>query len=370
MKIAIYYDVPAGGASRTMEEQIRLLEKSHEVSVFHNLSGFNSPLLPRLFADLESLVFQKFRQRKQARDIDDQKYDIVYVSHDRHSQAPWILRFLETPTIFLCQEPTRAYFEEFLRIDSNLPLVNRIYETINRYFRKKVEISNAHYATVIVANSVYSSESIFRAYGLLSKPIHLGIDTKEYFPERVVRKNQFLVVGNHEPQKALPFAIEIISKIDKKTRPKLVIASPRNWDISGLTKMAKKLHIDLDIIIGLDQAKLRKIYCQSKLTLAVAHLEPFGLSVVESMACGTPVVAVNEGGFKETVIHGVTGLLIERDSTIIADALGKLLRDKEKLLKMGENGVKESVSNFTWQKNVSELEIIFYENRRHHRKLS
>lgn len=368
MKIAVFFDLPAGGASRTMEELLKILKTRHEVTVFHD-----PPLFPffnknRLVRDLESTCLQRFKQQKLAKKIDSQKFDLCFVSHDRHSQAPWILRFLKTPTVFLCQEPTRAYFEEFLKIDPNLPLPNKIYETINRKIRKQIEINNANCASRIVANSVYSVESIFRAFGVMSTPVHLGIDSQEYYPEKITKKNQVVVIGNNEPQKDLPLSVLSVALIDKKIRPHLAIVSPRNSSMQPIKTLAKRKKVKLILLTGLIQKDLRKVYSQSKLTLALAHLEPFGLSVIESMACGTPVVAVNEGGFKETVTNNKTGLLVERNPQQIANAISILLTTPNTLKEMGRRGVKNATNIFTWDNTVDKLEKIFYEtkNIRHH----
>lgn len=368
MKIAIFYDLPAGGASRTMEEVSKILSKRHKLTFFHDPKVFSFSKNNRLFQDLESIDFQRHKQQSLARKIDSQNFDICFVSHDRHSQAPWVLRFLKTPTVFLCQEPTRAYFEEFLHIDPQLPFHKRLYESLNRKIRKQIEITNAHFATRVVANSYYSVESIFRAFGISSTPIHLGVDRKEYHPENIVKKNQVVVVGNNEPQKDLPLAVNSVALIDKSIRPTLVIASPRNSDMHEIEKLAKKKQVKLNLLTGLDQNGLRKVYCQSKLTLALARLEPFGLSVIESMACGTPVIAVNEGGFKETVINNKTGLLVERDPQSIADAVTSLLTNTKMISMMGDRGAKYAVSTFTWDNTVKKLEKIFNEtkNIRHH----
>jgi glycosyltransferase involved in cell wall biosynthesis len=372
MKIAVFFDLPAGGASRTMEEILKILEKRHDVTIYHDPQIYSWTSSNRLLTDLESIIFQKIKQHKLAKEIDGQNFDLVFVSHDRHSQAPMILRFLKTPTVFLCQEPTRAYFEQFLDIDSRLPLLNKIYETVNRRIRKGIEIKNAQYASRIVANSRYSVESIFRAFGAKATPVYLGIDAKEYFPSGISQKKQVVVVGNNEPQKDLGLAVLSLAQINKKDRPALVIASPRNSDMLPIKRLAKNKEVVLKLLTDLDQNSLRRVYSESLLTLALAHLEPFGLSVVESLACGTPVVAVNEGGFKETVLDGKTGRLVDRDPQLIAKAIEVLLSDKEKLKKMGQYGVKDVNMRFTWDNTVANLEKIFYEtkkdkNRRHHR---
>jgi glycosyltransferase involved in cell wall biosynthesis len=60
---------------------------------------------------------------------------------------------------------------------------------------------------------------------------------------------------------------------------------------------------------------------------ALLHLinfdEPFGLSVIEAMACGTPVIAVNRGSMPELIEHGVTGFLVNSVEEAI-DAVGRV----------------------------------------------
>lgn len=362
MNIAVYYDVPFGGAHVSMEEILKRLRPHHRIEIYHNQKNSLTQLAPKRFwLDLESILFQRFKQKHQASIIDREKFDLVFVSHDRHSQAPWLLRFLKTPTVFLCQEPTRAYFEQFLRIDPQLPLHKRCYEAINRFLRRQIEIKNASFAHVVLANSIYSTESIFRAYGRQATPVYLGIDKSDYYRESITKKNQIFVVGNHEPQKALPLAIEAVSLIGKSIRPKLVIASPRQTDSSELMSMARKLKVNLEIKVGLNRDRLRGEYCQSKITLALAHLEPFGLSVIESLACGTPVIAVNEGGFRETVVNNKSGLLVDRDPASVAQAIVKLLGDTSLAKSLGLFGLKDVHSRFTWGTTVSKIEKIFYE---------
>src|SRR3989344_2171261 len=310
MKIAVYYDLPFGGAHVAMEEIILRLQKKHQVEIFNNRnSSYSAFPFRRLWQDLEAVLFQRARQFFLAKKIDTLRYDLVLISHDRYFQAPWVLRYLKTPTVFLCQEPTRAFFEEFLKIDPNLPFLNRLYELLNRSIRKTIEIKNAGFATKIISNSVYSSESIFRAYGIKSTPILLGYNPQDFFPEKIRRNNQVVLVGNNEPQKALPFAIDCVAMINKSERPSLVIVSPRSRDCRQLVLRAKKAGVVLSLHQEITTPRLRHLYNQSKLCIAVAHLEPFGLSVIESLACETPIVAINEAGYRETVVDGKFGIL-------------------------------------------------------------
>ena len=362
MKIAVYYDLPYGGAHVVMEEILKRLRKRHEIKTFHVQSVTEFPkLFNRLWLDVESIWLQRGRHQRLAWEIDSEKFDLVFVSHDRHFQAPWLLRFLKTPSVFLCQEPTRSFFEAFLGISPDLPILNRIYEKINRSIRKNIEIKNASFASRIISNSLYSSESIFRAYGKISTPIYLGLNKNDFYSENLNKANQVLIVGNHEPQKALSFAIECIALIEKKCRPKLVIISPRHRPNHDLVRLAKKFHVVLEIHENISTPKLRNLYNRSKISLALAHLEPFGLSVIESLACGTPVLAVNEGGFREIIHTDKTGILVSRDRTAVSDAITDILQNDTKRTKLAENGVADIKKRFDWNLTLAKIENIFYE---------
>ncbi|GAI47842.1 unnamed protein product, partial [marine sediment metagenome] len=60
-----------------------------------------------------------------------------------------------------------------------------------------------------------------------------------------------------------------------------------------------------------DQKKLIELYANCKGLIATAKDEDFGMTLVEAMASGKPVIASSEGGYKETVLDGVTGELID-----------------------------------------------------------
>lgn len=360
MRIVVFLDLPFGGAFRSMEEICKRLTERHQL-IFFGSSTQPESKKSRIFADFNSLVIERIKQKQLAKKIDSEKFDVVFITHDRHLQSPWILRYLKTKTVFLCQEPTRAFFEKFLDVDPNLPLPNKIYEKINRYFRKTAEVENAQYATKIIANSSYSVESIFRAYGVTATPVYLGIDKKQFFPKNKKRKKQVLLVGNDEPQKGLRFAIDSISKISKEIRPTLFIASPRLVVNNDLINFAKKKGVKLENKSGLNPSELCDVYNDSLLTLATAYLEPFGLSVIESMACGSPVVAVNEGGFRETVTHNKTGLLIERDPQKIADAITTLIKDSKTYKEIAQQATLHANNHFTWDGTVQKIEEILNE---------
>lgn len=77
-------------------------------------------------------------------------------------------------------------------------------------------------------------------------------------------------------------------------------------------------------------------------TVFIAQNEDFGMVALESMACGVPVIGVNEGGIKETVLDGVTGILIggEANKEELIAAVQKM--DRKASLKMKEGCLKHA----------------------------
>jgi glycosyltransferase involved in cell wall biosynthesis len=78
--------------------------------------------------------------------------------------------------------------------------------------------------------------------------------------------------------------------------------------------------------------------------------ETFGMALCEAMACGTPVVASNFGGFREVVLDGVSGYLTRpQNPRDISLKVNKLLSDQNRAKEMGEAGRRFVVENFSWK---------------------
>ncbi|MCU6791298.1 glycosyltransferase family 4 protein [Paenibacillus sp. WQ 127069] len=84
--------------------------------------------------------------------------------------------------------------------------------------------------------------------------------------------------------------------------------------------------------------------------------EPFGQVIVEGMAAGLPVIASNEGGPTETVVHGETGLLITPgDPALLARSIRELLGNPEERRRMSENGRKRVQEHFVIERTVTQI---------------
>lgn len=105
---------------------------------------------------------------------------------------------------------------------------------------------------------------------------------------------------------------------------------------------------------------LKFYYSAADLFITTPWYEPFGITPLEAMACGTPVIGSNVGGIKYSVVDGYTGALVTADQPEqLAEKAAELLSDTARLEAMGKQAIKHVNENFTWA-NVSDHLIQLY----------
>jgi len=94
--------------------------------------------------------------------------------------------------------------------------------------------------------------------------------------------------------------------------------------------------------------------------LAVPWYEPFGITPLEAMACGRPVVASAVGGLVDTVADGLTGELVPpRDPGRLGEVLASLLADDERRAAYGAAGVQRVRARYRWNRVVADTEAVY-----------
>ena len=405
MRIAVFENLPPGGALRVSYEVGReLLARGHQLDVFR-LSTFANkgpfdlarertsvhvipyrPLWGALDARLRDVhlaprsytLFGPLRRvhRKLAAQIRSGGYDVVLLHHDALTQAPYVLRWLDGfPTVYYCQEPPRFATERAIRDDHRRHLarppkvIGSIRVLEDRLVLDRLagaDFESARHAKVIVVNSTYSRERVWAAYARNAVVCYLGIDPQRFAPSESnrPRRNEVLSVGVPISAKGHELVVEALSRLPTASRPKLRVILPVRGGTQGIEQLARMRDVELVIDTGLDEAAVVERYQGALMTVCAARLEPFGLTSIESMGCGTPVVAINEAGFRESVVDEVTGLLVEPDADALAAAIGRLRGDPALAVQMGSAGRSEVLSHWTWKRTADQLESILLEASR------
>ena len=392
MRLAIFHNLPSGGAKRTLQESVKRLRAAHELHVYtlsaaehefadlrpyvdrHTVFDFRPlPLFSSPFGRLNQLLRLADLYRINnlsnliAGRLEVGGYDLVLVHPCQAEKASSVLHYLqETPTIYYCQEPLRLLYETmpqrpYEHTESRLrTLIDRVDPLPSLYYGalKRVDQRNTRSAAKVLVNSHFMRESVRRIYGVEAQVSYHGVDTEHFRPLACDKQDFILSVGSLTPLKGFDFLVEAIGQIPKKERPPLVVASnfENPPERAYLQQMAGQLNVDLRLLGNVDDDRLVELYNQARLVVYAPIREPFGLVALEAMACATAVVTVAEGGTQETVRHEETGLLVERDPQSFARAISSLLADPARVRRYGRNGRDYVLQQWTWDWAVERLE--------------
>lgn len=408
MRIALYHNLPSGGAKRVVFEHTRRLrQRGHEVLVFEPQTadqGFldvaavaterhllpyewRPPELRRGLARLPQAVrnLRLMRdnycrlaalQGQLAEQLAARPVDLVYVHHDLFETAPSLLRYTGLPTVYFCQEPHRPLYEcplaEGQAVESPPPSAQQLWSRaravspLTAYihaYRMLNERTNTRAARLVLANSAYSAESLLRAHGRPARFCRLGVDHEFFTPGDAARADYVLSVGGLHPAKGFRFLLRALALVPEAARPPLVLVADRAepGELEQLQALAAGLGVALTVRLRVSEDQLRDLYRRARLMLYAPYLEPLGLVALEAMACGTPVLGVKEGGVRETVVEGVSGWLAERDEALYAARLQDLLARPEAVAALADSSVAHVRAQWTWEHSVEHLLRLFAE---------
>jgi glycosyltransferase involved in cell wall biosynthesis len=216
----------------------------------------------------------------------------------------------------------------------------------------RLDRRNARAATMVLTNSEQTRRNIRRHYRRDAAVCYLGVDAARFAPDAGAGGPDYVLsVGAIEPHKGYDFLIRSLALLPERSRPRLIIAG--NTDSGGhgqyLRRVAGARGVRLELLTDVPHQRIVELYRGARAFVYAPHQEPFGLAVLEAMACALPVVAVAEGGPRETVVHEATGLLAPRDEEAFAGALARIVGDPVLARALGGAGRQQVESHWTWE---------------------
>jgi glycosyltransferase involved in cell wall biosynthesis len=196
-----------------------------------------------------------------------------------------------------------------------------------------------------LANSQYVAGRIGRYYNRRSAVVYPPVDTDYYRPSGDVpapSAPNFVVVSALVPYKRVDLAVAACRKAGVRLR-----VAGRGPELERLQRLGGT---DVEFLGWRADDEIRQLYREASAVL-LPGVEDFGLVPVEAQACGIPVVAVDAGGARETVVDGLTGVLVgSRSVDAFAAGLTRALRTK-----FDKEAIRQNALRFSRDRFLSEF---------------
>jgi glycosyltransferase involved in cell wall biosynthesis len=192
--------------------------------------------------------------------------------------------------------------------------------------------------------------------------IHNGLDHQSYTPNDSIRSEVPLVacVTRLKRYKGVHLLLQAMTRVMKEIpTARLQVAGSGDY-APKLHSLARQLGLDscVEFTGFISEEEKADLYRRAHVSVNPSSKEGWGLSVIESNACGTPVVAANVPGLRDSVLDGETGLLYPfADIEAQAQAIIRLLKDDGLRRKMSAKGI-EWARRFTWDAAADKTEAV------------
>jgi D-inositol-3-phosphate glycosyltransferase len=228
-------------------------------------------------------------------------------------------------------------------------------------------------ADIIIAECPQDERDLIELYDAdpaKIKVIQCGYNPNEFYPiskpdarrRLQLPPNAFIALqlGRMVPRKGVDNVIKSLACLSEKLKDVLLLIVGGECEgarvletneVRRLYEIAKEHHVDdhIQFVGRKDRHELKYYYAASDVFVTTPWYEPFGITPLEAMACGVPVIGSKVGGIKYSVLDGETGFLIPPDKPeALAERIGRFMTNLELRNTMGLKARKWVSDRFTW----------------------
>jgi len=228
---------------------------------------------------------------------------------------------------------------------------------------------------VVLANATPIRDALISEDGFAPEKlrvIHNGVDTAKFQRGRRDRERLFpgtqnqklvVLVGNmHTDVKGHPWLIDAAPAVLREFQETRFVFAGDGDSRPAFEEQVATLGLQGSFMFLGRRSDIPDVLASSDIAVLPSRAEGLPNAVLEYMAAGLPTIASRVGGNAELVEDGVTGLLVPpEDSSAIAAALLRLLRDPDLSRKMAENGRKVAVENYSFERLIREVDALYTE---------
>lgn len=354
MRVAIVHDwlVVDGGAEKVLSALLDIYPDAEIYSIVDFLSQTKrQKVLKGKFAKtsfIQKLPFAKkyFRyylalMPKAVESFDLSEYDLVLSSSWAFAKGAKTLP--KTLHICYCHTPIRYAWDLEDEYTKNLSFLKKIIVKATLKYIRKWDLATSNRPNFYIANSNFVKDRIKKHYNINSVVIYPPVDTDK-FRLNLTKDNFYLCVSRMVGYKKIKLIVEAFNQTDKNL---VLIGDGEELDeirkIAGENVQILGYQPDLVVIEYMQKAK----------AFVYAAIEDFGIVVVEAQACGMPVIALNKGGTKESVIDGKTGILFENQD--IASLLSAIEKMQKEYYNFKYENILENAKKYSRQRFYDEI---------------
>lgn len=293
--------------------------------------------------------------------FDFSSYDLVILSSSWFVTKPMRIP-KRVKVVCYCHTPPRSLYGYATGIEWQRYFLVRVYFHIVSHFLRMYDFLGAQRVDQFVVNSENVAARVKKFYRRESLVIYPPVDfegIKKLQGESLqgLSEQYFLVAGRIAGAKGVDLAMKAANKLGVK----LKIVGEFAGIKFGAKDLEKLKSPNIEFLGRVSDEELYKLYGQAKAFLALEQDVDFGITPVEAMAAGTPVVAFKSGGYLETVVDGKTGVFFEKyDADSLAEAMKRiqgLKFKKDDLRKQAEKFSKEKFESRV-KKLILDISII------------
>ena len=309
MRIAVVHDYmfAKGGAERVVLALAKIFGADVYTTNYSDKSVFieNRKLKIHNFK-IENVRFPFFQNSliKYFRNLDLSRYDLVLSSGEWAKQIGFSDK--NHPQIHYEHTPARILYDLYEQTRRRIPIFKRPIFDAWVWKTRRLDKEAVKRIDDIISNSVNVQTRVEKYYGRKSAVIYPPTNVKKF--KHRLAEDFFLSVQRIEPEKRLEIQIETFRKLPNERL--VIVGSPGKNAESYYLALKKNAPQNVSFVSNIEEPHMIDLYSRCKAVIQTAVDEDFGLVPVEAMASGKPCIAVDEGGFRETVINKKTGILI------------------------------------------------------------
>jgi glycosyltransferase involved in cell wall biosynthesis len=371
-----------GGAEvHTVELIKRLAEKGHSFDIFVGSSAeiakifpkhvtvypVSYPRVPNLFG-ISYILFAPFQIKKALR---NRQIDLLWAKqvYPQGVVAAILAKFLKKPLYMTAQNPLD--YKEELVMKGMIPFQsvwpNALTPIVSFALRK---------ADVVACVSRYAEEQARKLGAKRTVLIPNGVNVekfksprsrasslrgKEKFKRKAVQKVRIVSTSALIPRNGLDTLIDAVALLPKRFDWELVIAGdgPEEKNLKSQISYLK-LEKRVKLVGRVENKNIPQLLASADLFVRLSRKEGFGVSFLEAMAAGVPIIATSVGGIPDFVLDGKTGMLVAPDHPYeAAQSMKRVLEDPELRGRLTRNARTLVKNRYNWDTIADEVKEVF-----------